>query len=90
MTYQPKDEQERIVHRLKIAKGHLEKVIAMVEHHEYCIDVLHQSQAIQQALRSVDHLVLENHLQTCAADAIKNGKAEEAIAEVMSVVKKAT
>lgn len=88
MAYRPKDTQERILHRLKIAKGHLEKVIKMVEENNYCIDVLHQSQAIQKALKETDNLMLENHLQTCASDAIGKGRKDEAIAEVMQVFKK--
>ncbi len=86
--YKPKDTQERIAHRLKISVGQLRKVIEMVENNKYCIDILHQSQAVQKALRETDNLILENHLNTCAADAIKKGKGKEAIAEVMAVVKK--
>jgi len=86
--YRPKDTQERILHRLKIAKGHLEKVIKMVEIDEYCIDVIHQSQAIQQALKEIDNLTLEEHLKGCVTDAIKGGKRDEAIVEVMNVFKK--
>jgi DNA-binding FrmR family transcriptional regulator len=86
--YKPKDTQERIAHRLKISMGHLKKVIAMVESKDYCIDILHQSQAVQKALRETDNVILENHLKTCAADAIRQGKSKQAIAEVMAVVKK--
>jgi len=86
--YRPKDTQERILHRLKIARGHLEKVILMVEEDKYCIDVLHQSQAVEQAIRETDNLILENHLKTCASDAIREGREEEAIAEVMKVFKR--
>lgn len=88
MAYRPKDTQERILHRLKIANGHLEKVIKMVEEDCYCIDVLHQSQAIQKALKETDNVILENHLKTCVADAIGKGKRKEAVAEVMQVFKK--
>lgn len=88
MAYRPKGTQERILHRLKIAKGHLEKVIKMVEENNYCIDVLHQSQAIQKALKETDNVMLENHLQTCASEAIGRGRKDEAIAEVMQVFKK--
>ncbi len=88
MAYRPKDTQERILHRLKIAKGHLDRVIRMIEEGDYCIDVIHQSQAVQKALSEADALVLENHLKTCASDAIKKGKGEEAILEIMQVVKK--
>lgn len=87
--YRPKDTQERIVHRLKISLGHLQKVIKMVEEDNYCIDIIHQSQAVQKALSGTDNLILENHLNTCTADAIRKGRSKEAIEEVMAVVRKA-
>lgn len=86
--YKPKDQDEKILHRLKIARGHMEKVIKMTEDKEYCIDIIHQSQAVQCALAEVDNLIMENHLRTCAASAIKRGDQKEAIDEVMSVFKK--
>lgn len=88
MTYRPKDAQERILHRFKIASGHLKKVLQMVESQSYCIDIIHQSQAIQKALQEADQLMLENHLKTCAAEAIRSGRQEEAVKEVMNVFKK--
>ena len=66
--------KNKIIHRLKIAKGHLDKVIKMVDNDEYCIDVVHQSLAVQAALKKVDDLVLENHLKTCVADSIKKSE----------------
>lgn len=86
--YRPKDTQERILHRLKISRGHLDKVIKMVEEDTYCIDVLHQMQAIESGLKETGNVVLENHLKTCVADAISKGKKDEAIAEIMQVFKK--
>lgn len=88
MAYRPKDTQERILHRLKIARGQLDHVLKMVEDDEYCIDVLNQMQAVEKALEETQGVVLENHLKTCVADAIKHGKQEETIAEVMQVFKK--
>ena len=88
--FRPKDTQHRILHRLKIAYGHLAKVITMVEKHDYCIDVLHQSEAVQRALKEADNLILENHLKTCVADSLHSGKQEEMIVEVMNVFKKKT
>lgn len=88
MVYRPKNVQERIAHRLKIARGHLNKVIQMVEEEEYCIDVIHQSQAVQRALEEADNQLLEHHLKTCVADSIKMGKAGDAIQEIMSITRK--
>ncbi|MFH1187216.1 MAG: metal-sensitive transcriptional regulator [Candidatus Levyibacteriota bacterium] len=87
--YKPKNQKERIIHRLRIAKGHMEKVVKMAETDEYCIDIVHQSQAVQSALKEVDNLIMENHLLTCVSDAIKRGEQKEAISEVMSVIKRA-
>lgn len=86
--YKPKDTHERIVHRLKIAQGHMAKVLQMIQSGSYCIDVLHQSNAVQRALKEADSIILENHLKTCASDAITRGRKDEAIKEIMEVFKK--
>ncbi len=88
MTFKPKTQSERILHRLKIAQGHLNKVINMTQEHAYCVDIIHQSQAVQKALADIDNLVLENHLRHCVADSIRKGKDKQAIDEIMAIVKK--
>lgn len=88
MTYRPKDTQERIIHRLKIARGQIEKVMQMVEKDSYCIDVLHQINAVDSALKETGNVLLENHLKTCVADSILKGQKDEAISEIMQVFKK--
>lgn len=80
--------KKRILHRLYIARGHLEKVISMIEKEAYCIDTVHQSMAVQAALKKTDELVLENHLKTCVADSIRKGNDKTAISEVMEVLRK--
>lgn len=79
---------KKVLQRLKIAKGHLEKVIRMVEDDQYCIDIVHQSLAVQAALRKTDQVILKNHMETCVADAIKKGKTKEVTGEVMRVLEK--
>ena len=79
-----------ILHRLKIAQGHLTRVIKMVEEGEYCIDVINQSQAVQSALKKADEVILENHLKTCVAAEIKKGNAKNVIKEVIQVMNKTT
>ncbi|KKQ98254.1 MAG: hypothetical protein UT24_C0007G0014 [Candidatus Woesebacteria bacterium GW2011_GWB1_39_12] len=88
--YSKEPEKSKILHRLKIAQGHLDKVVEMVEGDSYCIDVIHQSQAIQSALKKVDEVVLQNHLQCCVLDEVKEGKADDKklIAEIMNVFQK--
>ena len=84
----PKNIQQSLLHRLKIARGHLNKVIDMVEHDEYCVDIIHQNQAIQSALKEIDNIMLENHLKSCVVNQIREGKIEKSIEEVMQVFKK--
>lgn len=83
------DYKQNLLHRLKIAKGHLDKVIQMVEKDEYCLNITQQSQAVQSALGKVDELVLENHLKTCVKEAIiTDQNVEEKVREIIEVFKR--
>jgi len=83
-----KVKKDKILHRLLIAKGHLEKVVSMYESGAYCIDTVHQSMAVQSALKKVDQLVLENHLKSCVVDSIKKGDSQKVVKEMVSVFEK--
>lgn len=80
--------QQKILHRLKITRGQLDHVIAMVEADGYCIDIVHQTQAIRAALKNTDHILLKNHMETCMTDAAHHGKADHVIGEMMKVLEK--
>lgn len=82
------DDKEKVLHRIKIIKGHVEAVERMVEKDAYCLDVVHQSRAIQKALKKLDETLISHHLSTCVVDQIKSGKAEKAVAELDAVFKK--
>ncbi len=83
-----KSAQRKILQRYKIASGHLDKVIKMLEDGEYCINIVHQSLAVQSALKKADAQVLKNHLESCVADSIRKGESKEAISEIIQVLKK--
>lgn len=82
------DSRNTVLHRLKIARGHLDKVISMVANDDYCIDILTQSQAVQGQLSEVDAKILEKHLSTCVADAMKKGENQNAVVEVVKVFRR--
>lgn len=77
-----------LLHRMKIARGHLDRVISMVEDGQYCVDVIHQSLAVQAALKSIDQAILKNHMETCVAEEIKKGNTNEVIEEVIKIMQK--
>jgi DNA-binding FrmR family transcriptional regulator len=80
---------KKVLHRLKIAKGHLSKVIEMVEKGEYCLDVIQQTQAVTSSLEKVSEVILENHLKTCVRESMESGKGiDEKVAEVIEVFKR--
>lgn len=60
----------------------------MAEEDIYCIDVIHQLQAVQKALKETGNLLMANHLKTCVAKAIRKGQDAKAIAEIMAILHK--
>ncbi|MCA9392067.1 metal-sensitive transcriptional regulator [candidate division WWE3 bacterium] len=72
-THRQKNAKERVIHRLKIAKGHIDSIVKMVEDDAYCLDVVHQSRAVQKALQKIDLVLIEDHLSHCVVDQIKSG-----------------
>lgn len=65
-----------VIHRMNYLIGHLKANLKMIEGGRYCIDVIRQNQAVIAALKKVNQMVLENHLDTCVTRAVK-GKSEK-------------
>ena len=80
--------QDQAIKRLKIIKGHLDKVMEMVDKGNYCPDIIQQSSAVQSALKKVDEILLEGHLKTCLTSAIKSKGGTKEISEVMEAFKR--
>ncbi len=49
----------------------------MIEEDRYCIDILHQVQAVKAALSRVEDAILADHAASCVEDAIASGDAAE-------------
>jgi CsoR family transcriptional regulator, copper-sensing transcriptional repressor len=71
--------------RLRSIAGHIRAVERMVEEDKYCVDVLRQTRAIERALDRVDALVLEGHLETCVAEAFREGRASKTVQELAEI-----
>ncbi len=82
------DQKQQIMNRLKIIEGHIRGVQRMVEEDAYCIDLLNQTRAIQQALAKLDALILSRHLHHCVTTAIRSediAERERVLAELLQV-----
>lgn len=60
----------------------------MVEEDKYCVDILVQIAAARSALDQVGLILLENHTRGCVANAIRRDDGEEAVAELVDLVKR--
>ncbi|HEY1422407.1 MAG TPA: metal-sensitive transcriptional regulator [Candidatus Acidoferrum sp.] len=66
--------------RLRRIEGQVRGLQKMVEEDRYCADVIVQIASVQEALRGVARNLMKNHLQHCAAKALRSAKKEEAAA----------
>lgn len=73
--------------RINIIKGQLDGLSRMIQEDKYCTDVLDQSLAIQNSLKSLDVLLLEKHLRIHVADQFKNDP-QKATKELLKVFRK--
>lgn len=78
--------KKRALHRAKIIRGQIEGLIKAIEAEVYCTNLLHQSLSIQRSLKSLDALLLENHLKTHVRHQMrKQGEIERAVKELIEV-----
>lgn len=60
-----------IITTIKKAHGHLENIVKMVGNKEYCVDILQQNLAVIGLLKSANEKLLEHHLVSCFANAMR-------------------
>jgi len=84
------EERQEILRRMKSIEGHVAGISRMVRKDVYCIDVVHQLQAVQGAVQQVSGIILGQHLRHCVAGAVEGRdpeKKEEMIGEILNVFK---
>lgn len=82
------DKRKDVGHRLAIVEGHLRKVRQMVDQGASCIDIIHQSQAIQGALKNFDQQIIRRHLTICVSRDLKTKSPDILTAELIDVYKR--
>jgi CsoR family transcriptional regulator, copper-sensing transcriptional repressor len=81
------DIKKRALHRSRILQGQLRGLEKMIENEDYCVDIITQSLAVQKSLRSLNKLLVENHLRTHVTDMFEEGgdEREAAVNELLTV-----
>lgn len=85
----PRSEEnvKALQNRLSRIIGQLGGIKNMLDDNRYCGDVLIQLAAAQNALRNVGYIILQEHMESCVAEGIREGDSE-VIAEAVELIKK--
>ena len=80
-------EYKKLLNRLSRIEGQIRGIKGMVEKNAYCTDILIQVSAVNAALNSFNRELLAEHITTCGADDIRQGK-DETIDELVVTLQK--
>lgn len=76
-----------LLNRLNRVEGQIRGIKRMLEEDAYCTDILVQVSAANAALNSFNKVLLAEHIRTCVAEDIRNGK-EDTIDELVVALQK--
>ena len=81
------EEYKRLIHRLNRIEGQIRGIRGMVEKSAYCPDILIQVAAANAALNAFSKELLAQHIRTCVAQDIRDGR-DETIDELVATLQK--
>ena len=84
------NDKAKLVRRMQIIEGHVRGVQRMIEADEYCIDIIRQINAIQNALANASNVILEGHLNSCVTEAVRGAdelRREKVLVEISDLFK---
>ena len=81
------EEYRSLINRLNRIEGQIRGIKGMIENSAYCTDILIQSQAAAAALNAFNRELLANHIRTCVARDIRDGK-DEVIDDLVATLQK--
>lgn len=74
--------------RLSRIAGQVRGVGRMVDEDAYCIEVLTQLNSISAAIDGLRVLLLDDHVRTCVATAVRRGRGKDELDELAAVLKR--
>lgn len=75
---------------IRTARGQLDGLLRMIEDDRYCMDIYTQLLATQAILKKVSRNVIKAHLENCVKEAFEQGREEEKIEEIVTLLNKMT
>lgn len=80
-------ELRNLYHRLNRIEGQIRGIKGMLDRDAYCIDILTQVAAVTAALNGFSRELLADHIKTCVASDLREGK-DETIDELIATMQK--
>ena len=87
--YRYAKDKPALITRIRRLKGQAEGVERMIEEDRYCIDIVQQLTAVASAAKELSLIILQNHIEGCVAEAIKEEQGEYYINELIKTLRKA-
>ena len=81
------EEYKRLINRLNRIEGQIRGIRGMVERSAYCPDILAQVAAANAALNAFSRELLAEHIRTCVARDVREGR-EETLDELVATIQK--
>ncbi|MDD3679305.1 MAG: metal-sensitive transcriptional regulator [Candidatus Shapirobacteria bacterium] len=78
--------KKNLLKRMNYILGHIQGIKKMLIADKYCIDIIQQNRAVIAALKKVNKIILENHLNTCVIQAIKSKNKLEARKKIEEIL----
>jgi CsoR family transcriptional regulator, copper-sensing transcriptional repressor len=78
-----------IKRRMNRIEGQAKGIQRMLDEDRYCIDIVQQLTALAAAADEVAMMIMENHIEGCVTNAIRERQGEPYIKELMSTIRKA-
>jgi len=82
-------EKKALITRMRRMEGQAKGIEKMIEENRYCIDIVQQLSALSSAADEVALIILQNHIEGCVTDAIREQRGDDYIRELMATIRKA-
>ena len=86
--YRYSKDKDVLLQRMRKIEGQARGVQKMIEEDRYCPEIIQQLTALSHAADEVSLLLLQDHVEGCVADAIREQQGEQMIRELVEVVRR--
>ena len=85
--HRTEEEKKALSNRLSRIEGQLRGIRSMLERDAYCPDVLMQISAASAALNGLGRVLLTEHIRTCVAEDVRQGR-DDSLSELLETLQK--